>query len=143
MERLRQKDGLSYGAGSGLSLGSRDRLTSWTVGALVAPQNAGKAEQAFREELDRARRDGFTAKEIDDAKKGILQQRLVNRSQDGVLAGAWTQNLDLGRTFAFSKQFEDQLAKVTPEQASAAFRKYIDPEKMTVVVAGDAKKGVR
>jgi zinc protease len=143
MERLRQKDGLSYGASSALALGSRDRLTSWTVGALVAPQNAGKAEQAFREELDRARRGGFTAKEIDDTKKGILQQRLVNRSQDGVLAGAWAQNLDLGRTFVFSKQFEDRLAKVTPEQASAAFRKYVDPEKLTIVVAGDGKKGVK
>jgi zinc protease len=143
MERLRQKDGISYGAGSGLALGSRDRLTSWTVGALVAPQNATKAEQAIREELDRARRDGFTAKEVGDAKKGILQQHLVNRSQDGVLAGSWTQNLDLGRTFAFSRQFEDRLAAVTPEQASAAFRKYIDPAGMTIVLAGDAKKGVK
>jgi zinc protease len=143
MERLRQKDGVSYGAGSGLALGSRDRLSSWTVGALVAPQNATKAEQAMREELERARRDGFTAKEVADAKKGFLQQRLVNRSQDGVLAGSWTQNLDLGRTFAFSKQFEDRLGAVTPEQASAAFRKYIDPASMTIVLAGDAKKGIK
>jgi len=143
MERLRQRDGISYSVGTGLALGSRDRLTSWTLGALVAPQNATKAEQAIREEFDRARRDGFTAKEVNDAKKGILQQRLVNRSQDGTLAGAWTHYLDLGRTFAFSKQFEDRLAAVTPEQANAAFRKYIDPARMTVVVAGDAKKGVK
>jgi zinc protease len=143
MERLRQKDGISYGASTGLALGSRDRLSSWTMGALVAPQNATRAEQAFREELDRARRDGFTAKEVADAKKGILQQRLVNRSQDGALAGAWTQYLDLGRTFAFSKQFEDRLAAATPEQVSAAFRKYIDPASITLVLAGDAKKGVK
>jgi zinc protease len=64
-------------------------------------------------------------------------------SQDGVLAGAWAQNLELGRTFAFSKQFEDRLAAVTPEQVNAAFRKYIDPASMTVVLAGDAKKGVK
>ncbi len=32
---------------------------------------------------------------------------------------------------------------VTPEQATAAFRKYIDPAQLTVVVAGDAKKGAK
>ena len=143
IERLRQKDGLSYGAGTGLNVGSRNRVATWGLGAIVAPQNAARAEQAIREELERARRDGFTAKEVDDAKKGILQERLVNRSQDGIVAGAWVGNLDLGRTFEFSKQFEDRLKALTPEQVNAAFRKYIDPDRMTFVIAGDAKKGIK
>ena len=143
IERLRQKDGLSYGAGTGLSVGSRYRVATWGLGAIVAPQNAARAEQAIREELERARRDGFTAKEVDDAKKGLLQERLVNRSQDGILAGAWVSNLDLGRTFEFSRQFEDRLQALTADEVNAAFRKYVDPERMTFVIAGDAKKGVR
>jgi zinc protease len=142
IERLRQKDGLSYGAGTGLSVGSRNRIASWNLGAIVAPQNAARAEKAIREELERARRDGFTAQEIEDAKKGLLQQRLVNRSQDGIVAGAWVGHLDLGRTFAFSRQFEDRLKALTPEQVNAAFRKYVDPGRMTFVIAGDAKKGI-
>ena len=109
----------------------------------MAPQNAAKAEQALREEIDRARRDGFTAKEVEDAKKGTLQERATNRSQDSVLAGAWTANMDLGRTFAFSKQFEDRMRAVTVDQVNAAFRKYIDPARMTFVIAGDAKKGAK
>jgi zinc protease len=143
MERLRQKDGLSYGVGSGLNLGSRERLAAFSIGGIAAPQNVAKAEQALREELDRARREGFTAAEVDDAKKGLLQARLLNRSQDPVVASAWISNLDLGRTFEFSKQFEERLRAVTPEQVNAAFRKYIDPAKMTFVIAGDAKKGVK
>jgi len=143
IERLRQKDGLSYGAGTGLSLGSRSRVASWGLGAIVAPQNAARAEQAIREELERARRDGFTAKEVEDARNGLLQERLVNRSQDGIVAGAWINNLDLGRTFEFSRQFEDRLKALTPEQVNAAFRKYVDPDGMTFVIAGDAKKGVK
>jgi zinc protease len=143
IERLRQKDGLSYGAGTGLNVGSRSRVATWGLGAIVAPQNVARAEQAIREELERARRDGFTAKEVDDAKKGLLQERLVNRSQDGIVAGAWVSNLDLGRTFEFSRQFEDRLKAVTPDQVNAAFRKYVDPDRMTFVIAGDAKKGVR
>ncbi|MEP6609530.1 MAG: pitrilysin family protein [Burkholderiaceae bacterium] len=143
VDRLRQRDGLSYGAGTGLSLGSRYRLSSWTLGAIMAPQNVAKAERALREELERARRDGFTAKELDDAKRGTLQERATNRAQDDVLVNAWTANLDLGRTFAFSKQFEDRLRSVTLDQLNAAFRKYIDPSRMTFVIAGDSKKGAQ
>ena len=143
MERLRQRDGISYGAGSNLTLGSRYRVASWTLSAIMAPQNVAKAEQALREEVERARRDGFTVKEVEDAKKGTLQERATNRSQDSVLAGAWTANMDLQRTFAFSKQFEDRLRAVTAEQVNAAFRKYIDPVRMTFVIAGDARKGAK
>ena len=143
IERLRQRDGLSYGAGTGLTLGSRYRVASWTLGAIMAPQNVAKAEQALREEIERARRDGFTAKEVEDAKKGALQERATNRSRDNVLAAAWAANLDLGRTFAFSRQFEDRMRAVTVDQVNAAFRKYIDPSRMTFVIAGDAKKGAK
>ena len=143
IERLRQRDGVSYGAGTGLTLGSRYRVASWTLGAIMAPQNVARAEQALREEIERARRDGFTAKEIEDAKKGLLQERATNRAQDNVLAAAWTANLDLGRTFAFSRQFEDRMRAVTVDQVNAAFRKYIDPARMTFVIAGDAKKGAK
>jgi zinc protease len=143
IERLRQKDGLSYGAGAGLNISSRNRVATWSMAAIVAPQNAARAEQAMREELERARREGFTAREVEDARKGILQDRMVNRSQDGIVANAWVGNLDLGRTFEFSKQFEDRLKALTVEQVNAAFRKYIDPDRLTFVVAGDAKKGIR
>jgi len=143
MVRLRQKDGLSYGVGSGVSLGSRERYSTFTIGGLSAPQNVNRAEQAVREEMERALKEGFTAAEVEDAKKGLLQARTLNRSQDPVVAGAWISNLDLGRTFAFSKQFEERLRAVTPEQVNAAFRKYVDPARMTFVIAGDAKKGAK
>ncbi len=143
MDRLRQKEGLSYGTGSGLNLGSRSNLSTWSLAAIVAPQNLAKAEAAIREELERARKDGFTAQEVAEAKKGLLQSRAVNRAQDGTVAAAWVNNLDLGRNWQFSKAFEQQIEKLTPEQVNAAFRKYIDPAAMSFVVAGDAKKGVK
>jgi len=143
IDRLRQKEGLSYGGGSGLVLGSRQAYSNWNMTIQVAPQSVAKAEAAMKEELERARRDGFTAAEVADAKKGLLQDRAVSRSQDGALASGWVGNLDRGRTWQFSKQFEDRLMAVTPEQATAAFRKYIVPADLTFVVAGDAKKGAK
>jgi zinc protease len=143
MDRLRQKDGISYGAGAGVSLGSRERYATWTAAALVAPQNAGRAEQALLEEIERVRRDGFTAQEIEDAKRGFVDAQRLSRSQDGTVASANASLLDLGRSWQFSKDFEQKVLAVTPEQAAAAFRRYIDPAQLAIVVAGDAKKGVK
>jgi zinc protease len=141
MDRLRQKDGLSYSASSSLSMGMRKDLSSWSFAAMAAPQNLDRAEQAFLEELTRARRDGFTAEEVAEAKKGILEARAVARSQDSAVAARWISLLDLGQDWLYSKNFETRVMALTPEQVNAAFRKYIDPEQLTLVVAGDASKG--
>jgi zinc protease len=143
IDRVRQRDGISYGAFSALSVRTHDRAGAWQVGGLAAPQNAARLEQAVREEIERLLKDGFTQKELDDARNGFLQERLVARSDDGTLAGGWASLLDAGRTFAYSKQIEDRVRALTPADLNAAARKYIDPGKMTVVVAGDAKKGAK
>jgi zinc protease len=140
MLRIRQKEGLSYGVGSGLDVSSIDRASSWTVFAISAPQNTEKVEKAFREELARALKDGFTQAELDAAKSGLLQSRLQNRSQDGVLAAGWAEYLYLGRTWQFSKSIDAKIKALTLDQVNAAFRKHIDPAKVTVVKAGDFSK---
>ena len=143
MARIRVKDGLSYGVGSGLSVPSTDRGASWRAGAIAAPQNIAKVEAAFKEELARALKDGFTAAEVTAAKSGALQNRLQSRAQDAALAGGWVNNLDLGKTFAWSKQFEDKISSLTAEEVSAAFRKHVDPDKITIVKAGDFAKAAK
>jgi zinc protease len=143
IDRVRQRDGLSYGAGSGLNLSSVDRASSFGIGAIGAPQNMAKIEVAIREEIERARRDGFTQKELDDARNGLLQERVLARSENSTLAAAWVGNLYVDRTFAFSKQVEDRIRALTVADLNAAWRKHIDASKMTVSIAGDAAKGVQ
>lgn len=138
-KRIRVKEGLSYEVGSYLGVGSLDRDGNWTVFAIAAPQNVPKVEASFKDELARALKDGFTDAEVAGAKSGILQKRAQTRAQDGALAAAWAANLYLGRTFAFSKHFEDQVKALTAGEVSAALRKYIDPSKVTIVKAGDFK----
>ena len=135
--RIRQKDGLSYGVGSGLESGIQDVSGRFAIFAIHAPQNTAKLETAVREEIDRARKDGFTADEVAAAKSGWLQSRQVSRSQDGELAGLLQRNLFNGRTLAWDAGMEKKVSALTPEQVGAAFRKWIDPAKITVVRAGD------
>ncbi len=140
MDRIRKKDGLSYGGESSLEAGLIDRAGSFSISAIAAPQNLNKLDAAVSQELQRVLKNGFTAVEVARAKSGMLQQRTQTRAQDGAVAYGWITYLYLGRTFAWSKAYEDKIGALTPEQVTAAFRKAIDPNKLTVVIAGDAKK---
>jgi zinc protease len=140
MDRIRQKDGLSYGGGSSLDGGDLDRAGAFTISAIAAPQNLRKLDAAVRAEVARAVKDGFTAAELADAKSGLMQQRLQNRANDAVLASGWTGFLYRGRTYEWSAAFEQKLMAVTLQQLNAAFRKAIDPARLSVVMAGDHGK---
>jgi zinc protease len=137
------KEGLSYGAGSGLGAGRFDRAGSWTANAIAAPQNVAKVEVVFKEELERLLKDGVTAEELTKAKSGIAQRATQDRTQDAGVAGQLLSDLDTGRSFAWDKQFEARVQALTTEQVLAAARKYIDPAKLTIIKAGDFAKAAQ
>jgi zinc protease len=139
--RIRQKEGISYGVGSGLFASSLDRAGGFQTFAIYAPENAGRLEQAFREEIDRMLKDGFTAEEVKEAKAGWLQSRRVGRAQDQQLVGQLGNYAYLGRTLGFDAVLERRVAALTPDVINAAMRKHIDPSKITIVKAGDFSKG--
>ncbi len=137
--RIRQKEGLSYDVGSQLMASSLDRSGRWVGYAIFAPQNAAKLEAAFREELNRVLKDGFTAEELQAAKSGWLQDQQMGRSQDRELAGLLASELEAGRTLAYTSELELKVQSLAPDQVQAALRKYLDPNKFSVVRAGDFK----
>ncbi|HEY4998020.1 MAG TPA: pitrilysin family protein, partial [Usitatibacter sp.] len=100
-QRIREKDGLSYGIGSGLNASPFEAHGTFTASAIYAPQNLARFENAFQEESARAYRDGFDAGKLKDAKTGLLQARLLARAQDASLAGTLADELLLDRTLAF------------------------------------------
>ncbi len=138
--RIRGKEGLSYGVGSRLSASSLDESGSFTTTAIYAPQNATRLEAVFKEEIALALKDGFTAAEVEAAKKGYLQSRQVSRAQDGELVGRLGNYLFINRTLAFDAALDKQLQALTPEQVNAAMRKYITPDRITIIKAGDFTK---
>ena len=142
-DRVRQKDGLSYGIASGLNVGAISDAGNWVVHAIAAPQNLDKVDAAVREEIARVLGQGFTQDELLRAKSGILQQRNQQRAQDGGIANGWAALLDLDRTYLWSQQLDEKIAGLTLEQINAAARKYFDPAKMSVVVARDEVKAAQ
>lgn len=138
--RIRVKEGLSYGVGSGLSAPSFDHAGSWSGQAIAAPQNIAKVEAAFNEEVARFLKDGPTADELAKAKSGIAQRAVQGRAQDGQLVGQLLSDIDTGRSFAWDKSFEAKVQALTPADVLAAARKHIDPARLTIIKAGDFAK---
>ncbi len=138
--RLRQKDGLSYGAGTFFRPSSIDANSSIGAYAIFAPENLARVQTGFREEFDRAVKDGFTDVEVKDARDGVLQERRLGRTEDGRLAGALVGQLYLDRTFKVSGDVDAAIEKLTPQDVNAALRKYIKPDEFAFVFAGDFDK---
>ncbi len=138
--RIRQKEGLSYGVGSQFSASSLDKNGTFLAYAIYAPQNVEKLEQAFKEEIDKVIKEGFTAEELKAAKSGYLQSRQVSRAQDAQLSGLLANNLYLDRSMQWEAELEKKIESLTPEQVKAAAAKYIDPAKITYIKAGDFEK---
>jgi zinc protease len=139
-KRIREKDGVSYGVGSGLNVSSFDRHMAWYAYAIYAPQNRARVEQGFREEMAAARSGGFTAAQLADAKKGLQQSRRLARAQDGALAGLLAAELEVERTMAYDAKIDQAIESLTLDQVNAAFRKYVDPSQLVAVYAGDFAK---
>jgi zinc protease len=135
--RVRQKEGLSYGITSSLNVSSEDKRASFTITAIVNPQNIARLQTCALEELDRLLRDGVTADELDKARDGYLQSRKVARASDPALAGTLGSLRHLDRTMLWEEDFEKKIAALTPEQITAALKRHLDPKKLVIVQAGD------
>ena len=137
LDRLRQKDGLSYGAGSQLSASSFEPSGMWVLYAIYAPQNLAKLKAGVQEELAKFVKDGITAEELTDAKKGWQEERKISRAQDRALAAGHVAQTAANRTLAFVEKVDAQIEATTLEEVNTAIRKTLDPAKFLNIYAGD------
>ena len=138
--RIRQKDGLSYGISSGLIAAPTVKDGSFLVQAIAAPQNIEKVEAAFKEEMEKALKDGFTGDEVAAAKSGWLQMQKVNRSGDGTLAAIIATDDFNERTLSWDDGLERKVADLTPQQIVEALRRNLDMSAVSIIKAGDFTK---
>ncbi|MFY8015434.1 MAG: M16 family metallopeptidase, partial [Limnohabitans sp.] len=108
-DRLRQKDGISYGAGSQLSASPFDPSGMWVLYAIYAPQNLGKLKASIQEELSQFVKEGLSAEELADAKKSILEESKIGRAQDNELAAGLVAQALTNRTMAYTEKMDAQI----------------------------------
>jgi len=137
--RIRQKDGISYGVGSGLSAQSMDSVGQFIANAIYAPENVLRLQSAFGEEMGRILKDGITAEELEAAKSAWLQQREQMRANDGQITAMLSNQALTGRTMAYEAELDARVRALTVADVNSALKKHIDPTKISSVRAGDFK----
>ena len=141
--RLRQQDGVSYGAGGGVNVDSdkEDKNSGMYIYAIYAPENEAKVQKGFEEEIARFIKDGITQQELDDAVAGWVQAQSVSRAKDNELASTINNNLYYDRDMMFQKNIEEKVKSLTVEDVNKAIKTYFkDMKDWTVVNGGDFKE---
>ena len=139
-DRVRKKEGLSYGVGSQFMVDSQDKSGAFLVFAISNPDNTEKVVTTIAEEVNRIIESGVEAKELRKARKSFLRTRKAGRSSDSGMATRLRENLELGRTMEFYQKGDDAIEALTKEQVEAAIKTLIKPEKMIIVTAGDFER---
>jgi len=140
MDRLRTKEGFSYGAGSSFRASSLDKSAAWSLSAIYNPLNVDKVYNSMNEIIDLFAKKGITQSELDDAIKGLLQERKVDRSSDSTVVGQLASQLYLGRTYERTIEFEKAVAGLTVQSVNAALQRHFDPSRFYIIQAGDFSK---
>ena len=140
-QRVRVKGGLSYAVGTVFQpIGDRPEQHARPLRDLRAAESREGAHRdrggdraGARGRLHRAgNRDGEKG---GCSRSGASRARRTTRSSGALVAQAY-----LGRTWAESAKIDAAIAAVTPESATAALRKYVEPADIAFAYAGDFAK---
>ena len=138
--RLRQKEGISYGAFSQLLAHPIEKSAFFFAGAIAAPANMDKAMTGLSAEIESMVKTGVSEKELAEAKKSYAKVWEGRIAEDDFVLGELNQGLFLGRTLAYWSDLNSKIEKLTIADVNAAMKQFIDPGKLAKVRAGDLAK---
>ena len=123
--RLRERDGLAYGAGASLAGNSFEPRSRLALQASAASDKAQAALAGLQEELARALKDGFTPAEVERAKRAWLQERKTSLRDERSYAASLAQGMYSGRDYAWLAQYDEKIAQLDAPQVTRALRRYL------------------
>jgi zinc protease len=138
--RLREKEGISYGAGSYMSVPVSNDVASWGWYAFFNPTKKNDVNKALKEEVNKAVKDGFTEEEFKSNLNSWLTSRKTNLGTDGSLMALVNQQLQYGVPLEDYDALEAKVKALKVNQVNDVLKKYISEDKMTSVFAGDFNK---
>ena len=136
-DRVRQKEGLSYGVGSSINASSVDERTAVLIYAITNPENVPKVDKAIDEEMAKLIGEGITQDELDNARKAYLEKRRIDRSSPAAQASLLGGTMFAGRTMAFVADREEAIRDLTVDDVNAALKKWYGGSNFVTVEAGD------
>jgi len=134
--RLRDREGLAYTVRANITSSAGEEPGDFTCYIACEPKNFLRVKEMFLEELNRIIKEQPTAEEVDDAKKYLLGNLAFRFTSNDRIAGQLLgiERYQLG--FGHLDDFRKAVSAVTAADVHAVAKKYIDPQKMVLVVAG-------
>ena len=140
-QRLRENEGMSYGAGSFMNSSYKDDVTGWGVYAMFNPLYKGRLDSALHQEVDKAKQGGFTKDELEKSKNSWLEGNRTSLGDNGYLAGLIRYYMRDEKSLEEFTNFENKIKNLSLEAVNGALRKYFDKSKLVMVYGGDFEKG--
>jgi zinc protease len=131
---VRETSGLAYYAYSNLSAGVGPG--SWTVNAGVNPANVRKASEIVIGELERFVKSGVSKEELADSQANFIGRLPLSFESNAGVASALLNIERYGLGLDYYRLYDDKVQAVTRDDVLEVARKYIDPERLAVAVAG-------
>nr|WP_315220627.1 pitrilysin family protein [uncultured Flavobacterium sp.] len=138
--RLREKEGISYGAGSFIDVPISNDVAFWEYYAFLNPTKKGAVEAATKEEIAKALKDGFTEEELKTNLVSWQNERKTRLGNDNTLMSLVNSHLQYGVPLEDYDALESKVKALKVQDVNAVLKKYISLEKMTSVYAGDFTK---
>ncbi len=138
--RLREKEGISYGVGSYISVPITNDVASWNYYAYLNPTKRDAVEKAVKEEIAKALKDGFTQEELDANKKSYMNTRTTSLGMDNTLINLVNTQLQYNVPLEWYDELNTKIQALKLPEVNAALKKYINPDDLTSVYAGDFNK---
>jgi zinc protease len=131
---LRERRGMVYSTGSALSIGGLRPL--WSASAAFAPDRSAEAVTAITDQWRSLREGGITQAELDSARDYLLGALALSLDSTPAMADfiASLQQDNLPATYFTDR--EAALRALTLDQVNAAVKRWVDPDKLVTIIAG-------
>jgi zinc protease len=131
---VREQAGLAYYAYSSLSGGMGPG--PWSVSAGVAPQNIEKAVELIRSEIMRFVREPVSAEELSDSQANFVGRLPLALESNAGVAGALLNLERYNLSLDYYRNYARQINAITVDDILAAAKRYFDPDRLAVAIAG-------
>lgn len=139
-QRLREKEGMSYGAGTYMGLQYKYNVGTWGVYAFYNPLYQGRIDTALHEEIEKAKTAGFTQEELTNAVKAYLEGNKTTLGVNGAVANLIQQYMRDDRDLTQYTDFENKVKAIDLNKVNDAMKKYFNTSKLILIFSGDFKK---
>jgi zinc protease len=137
MLRVREKEGLSYGAASWLNVGNIYKNSSFNMYAICVSENVKKLEKCMINELDKFRRYGLKKEEFADNIKSFELYFNTMMLDNNKLSSMLIDNLENNRSFSFYKKMMEEIRTLKLKDINENLVEILNYKNLSVVISGD------